>query len=628
MEWLRVIWDFIISYLALLAEPFRQSALFSSEHAYFGLLLIVLLAVILLSIQWRKPKHIPPDTVSSQKGRSASLGIVGPFLGPRGPGKIRIVIGLLKEAGSIQCSLLLGQTVVDSKTVEPGFGVFKSFAFDFEGLTEGKKYNYRFERSKGGDVDLEGIGVEDCYFIAPGNFSEDDSFILMSCHNPYEIDKNTKNPWVMWDRLLGKIESDNSIKLLVLGGDQVYNDDVEGEFMSELREDEAARKHDPNLDQKLRERFARQYQVFWENPSYRKVLARIPSIAIWDDHDITDGWGGRPESYKKKSAEFRPEWARYFKIAQEAFDAYQAVRNPQPLVGVPENVRTFCSDFGCNRIYMMDFRTEKCSKESRLWGPDHKKVFLNSIARVPDSIKRVFFLSPVVPLRTDFDIDKKLTGWANMLFKFWRWKEQNPWLASKLWLFPAWLGWFWLVFTWFNHPMIAAAIFVLAAVTSVLFLVLTAFQNIPELPRLTDDLEDSLGAECNRETLKEILNALFGLKANGGKEVVVLSGDIHLCGMTEIIEGEGDAAHSIAQVVSSPISYKPTPPAVEGFTTSTEEIDVGVSGPVRHYARNIFYTSRRNFAQIFPGRLGDAAQRPFVFYLEGHERPLKVPHCF
>lgn len=62
------------------------------------------------------------------------------------------------------------------------------------------------------------------------------------------------------------------------------------------------------------------YKKFWDNVHYRKVLCYLPAILMWDDHDITDGWGWREDSFvDTESATFKPEWARLFEAARGAF---------------------------------------------------------------------------------------------------------------------------------------------------------------------------------------------------------------------------------------------------------------------------------------------------------------------
>lgn len=572
--------------------------------------------------------------------------VVGPILGASRPGEIRIVIGLPHLAyHDLSCIVEGGSGMqTEPQAAKRGHGLFGVYEFQFKGLTPGAEYRYRFE-ANGHPIDLQfGLTQEDCWFKAPSEFTEKDSFVMMSCHNPFETKKGSADEgWAMWKELKARVESDPSIRFLVLGGDQVYNDDVEQECLPKIRK----RPDDANLHDSVRERFFRQYQLFWEDLNYRKVMARVPSIAMWDDHDITDGWGGNLASFA--GCEISPEWCKYFDLASEAFNAYQASRNPTPLQGIPGKARSFCFDFGENRIYMLDHRTERNCEKRVLWSKEHKRAFEQSLAAIADPIKRVFVLCPTVPFRTNFELDRRLGWWTRKLFEFVQWLERRDRLRRFLfWVLIA------LTILW---PLcfVGAALDYLDIVDlsgkgveygklmlmagSGLFLIWTiilltsglaeAIIRIPELPKLTDDLDDGLSSEANRGSLKDILYALFDLKRKNGLEVVILSGDIHLAGASEVVQDREGQSLSILQVVSSPIAYQPMPKVAEGFSSTTSEMVLEDGERDKLYARNIFYTSKRNFAQVFPGRIkAGSSEAAVYFFMEGHRLPLCIPACF
>src|SRR5690606_28805611 len=91
--------------------------------------------------------------------------------------------------------------------------------------------------------------------------------------------------FAMWERLFSIISSPDgeNIKLLIQGGDQVYHDDIEKTCLSLLSSE--------TIDEDaITAEVVRIYQHFYGPSHYRKILARIPSVAMLDDHDITDGW--------------------------------------------------------------------------------------------------------------------------------------------------------------------------------------------------------------------------------------------------------------------------------------------------------------------------------------------------
>jgi len=567
--------------------------------------------------------------------------VVGPFLGASPPGEIKIIIGLPHLAHpKIKCVIesVTGTTELEAPREHGLFGVY---TFHFKGLTKDAEYRYRFEVG-GQPIELQfGMDYADCHFSAPSEFFSEHSFISMSCHNPFETKEGSADHgWAMWNKLYQRIKSDPSIKLLVLGGDQVYNDDVEAEYISKITKNP----DDTNLLNKVRERFIRQYQLYWENLEYRKVLAQIPSIAMWDDHDITDGWGGRLESFN--GTEISTGWKKYFELAREAFLAYQASRNPGELPNLPNGAQSFFYDFGPNRIYMLDNRAERNSKQQILWSDTHRDICFQSLAAVPDAIRKIFVLCPTVPFRTNFDEDRRLGRWTSILFLYVQQMEKHAtvrkWLLAMLILLTgtvlagyllAGLDYMGIInisterVAWGKMSLFIGLIFSVPWAASMGTAGLAELiLRVPELPRLTDDLEDGLSSDANRPALTELLRKLFLLRQRG-VEVVVMSGDIHLAGVSEIIQITKERTTSILQVVSSPIAYQPMPKAVEGFSTTTSEMVLEDSETEQLFARNIFYISKRNFAQIFPSKIG-TDEPPYIYHLEGHRCPVVIPSSF
>lgn len=63
------------------------------------------------------------------------------------------------------------------------------------------------------------------------------------------------------------------------------------------------------------------YRYAFGLPAMDSALAMAPSVMMWDDHDVRDGWGSQND-------EHHPEWRNYYRNARDAFVAYQASRNP------------------------------------------------------------------------------------------------------------------------------------------------------------------------------------------------------------------------------------------------------------------------------------------------------------
>lgn len=537
--------------------------------------------------------------------------VIGPFLGPRGKTGVEIFIALPEHSVTKLCCKLFGnenEVVEESNSQIEESDIYKLFSFKFEGLEDNKDYNYKFFLN-GKILDLEGdLTEKDCRFQILGENNENKSFILMSCHNPFQEEKGSADDgWAVWKQLSNHLQKDKSVRLLILGGDQVYNDDVEREYIKKLG------KSDGSVENELKGRFIKQYQKYWGHLDYRKVLASTLSVAMWDDHDITDGWGSRPESFDpKENTGFKKNWWRFYEVASESFKVYQASRNPS-------SIYKFSSilDWGNKRFVLADFRSERNAEKDQLWTEEHKNKVLSKLRETPQEIEQIFFVSPVVAFRTNFSGDRRLAKVSKWLFGYRKWFKQFKW--KWLVLIIGVLLFFMPYFYSFN--------FFLELICQLLGLILALswiVPFIPELPDLSDDMEDGLSSDSNMESLKEILEILIGL-ARENKCVYLLSGDIHIGGLTEIIDTRESPGVQLLQVVSSPIAYKPMPKVVAGFTTTTSEMLVReCPDNKRLFARNIFYSSKRNFAQIFP----EKKEQAIFFHFEGHEFPTVFPKKF
>lgn len=578
-------------------------------------------------------------TVSSELAKkSPNVRVIGPFLGLPIPGVVRIVLGLPHFPPETEVNCLIfndgDQITLSSKTSADSFRVAW---FDLKGLKPGAKYRYSFQ-IQGQALDLEGgLTDTDLWFVAPGNPNPSDSFILMSCHNPFMTKPGSaERGWAMWENLHDKINKDDSIRFLILAGDQLYCDDIEDEYIKKL----VAKPDDTDLQLEVKKRFIRQYQLFWEDIHYRRILARIPSYAMWDDHDITDGWGGRLESFDN-AGDFLLGWKVYYQIAREAYGAYQGIRNPLPIPGVPRTSVTYFFDYGSARFLMFDFRSEKNSAKRQLLSSVHEEVIYQFIEETPENITTLFAISPVCPLRTNISEDKRVTG----ILKVWlKWqlgvegsKKKKNKLLRRLRFGRAWVLVAFLLLA-FGSPMeLNYTAFwtdfgqIAFLITGVIFWGFHECTQLlatkDELPKLTDDMEDGLSSPINIPVLRRLLKSLFSWQSKAGKKAIILSGDIHAAGVTEIICRNNGLNQTIPQYVSTPVAYTPMPKAVEGFTTTTSEIIVS-SDDWEIFARNVFYISKRNYAQIFPFKFKETPENPVHFYLEDHQLPLTMPAQF
>ncbi|OAN75370.1 hypothetical protein A8B78_16530 [Jannaschia sp. EhC01] len=156
------------------------------------------------------------------------------------------------------------------------------------------------------------------------DFSGDLRLAYASCNGEEhgDMDRHEDERNAMWAHLAAQ-HREAPFALLLHGGDQVYADEAtQGHPLSEEWPDSLPRDplpHDlDDLGVHLRERFAARYIAQLKHADYAWLVARVPSLAQWDDHDICDGWGSL-----RRSRTYSPVGQVLFDVAKEAALAFQ-----------------------------------------------------------------------------------------------------------------------------------------------------------------------------------------------------------------------------------------------------------------------------------------------------------------
>ncbi len=164
------------------------------------------------------------------------------------------------------------------------------------------------------------------------SFDGDIRVAFVSC-NGQEAGDRGRDPAernAMWRRL-AREHADAPFNLLLHGGDQIYADEVldAHPLIRRWADGETVRPTQAELDELAgalrRAFFARYIGVLGEEES-SSLMSRIPSLAVWDDHDICDGWGSMPAA--KLDA---PIGQLLFEIAREFYLVFQFGSAPDDL---------------------------------------------------------------------------------------------------------------------------------------------------------------------------------------------------------------------------------------------------------------------------------------------------------
>lgn len=184
--------------------------------------------------------------------------------------------------------------------------------------------------------------------------------------------------------------------LLLFLGDQVYADETTDEMRAFI---ESRRDIDkpPGAELADYEEYAHLYRLAWSDPVNRWLLSTVPSLMIFDDHDVRDDWN-TSQTWREQMAE-KPWWHGRIVAALASYWVYQHLGNlsvaeraedeiwrrvvahdgPEELdLGevldafaarvdeVPESYRwSFARDLGRSRLVVVDSRAARVLDPSR-----------------------------------------------------------------------------------------------------------------------------------------------------------------------------------------------------------------------------------------------------------------------
>jgi hypothetical protein len=199
----------------------------------------------------------------------------------------------------------------------------------------------------------------------------------------------------LWQRL-ARDHADNPFGLLIQGGDQLYADEM-------LQVNEATRRWEKGeppgpvdteaLAADLRAFLVTRYLELYSQPEPAWLMARVPSLCMWDDHDICDGWGSLYETQLDS-----PVGRTVFAVAREAFLVFQHGVRPDEVPAICGDASgeslTWCAELPGLTLIAPDLRSER--RPDRVMGEAGWSAFEAALANARG--ERILVLSSVPAL--------------------------------------------------------------------------------------------------------------------------------------------------------------------------------------------------------------------------------------
>lgn len=324
------------------------------------------------------------------------------------------------------------------------------------------------------------------------------SFLALSCNEPYspKHEGMYARDLSLWLRAAARARGEDSQGQIperpqfALGlGDQVYVDpdpdaDEPIAFFKGDRSNEWLIEHDGDA---LARALGVVYRYNFSLPPLVDALSRLPSMMMWDDHEIRDGWGSHcdddPESPCEEGAEV---WRNYFREARHAFIAHQLLRSyPPGTIGQAQYDSLVEGDRTLHRPFSHGERVHVLMLDSRSTRSRTTSIFDSTAQAATDA-----------------------------------------WLA--------------------RGSAEAGDLYVLA--TGVPLFPSRRVRSVPSGLGFADDLRDSWDSPRNLEARKDLLGMIkehFRARENANDRLLVLSGDVHHSAVYYISLGDDVIGHEV-----------------------------------------------------------------------------------
>jgi len=338
--------------------------------------------------------------------------------------KLTLTVGQKKKTVPFKQKAVVGGNIfwrAEFKTSVGPTGVFQDYAIKHEAAPLADQHGRQAWR-----------------FYVPGR-TEEPRIAYISCNgfSSAKLARDTDEPYALWQRMQEEQQKSRPntqpppLSLMLFGGDQIYADEIwESRRCPTLQhwsEMTWAAQNKANETVQMRKEVAAFYDwVYldrWKDEHLSLMLATVPSVMMWDDHDIFDGWGSYPEERQKCDV-----FKCVFVEAARVFDIFQMRCSARSRLN-PQTHRTFHLLFRDYHILALDNRSERTGKQ--IMSEPHWVEFKACLAEIgKEPPKNLIILSGMPVVYRSFATVEKLfetTPWHEELED----DVQDQWSATS-----------------------------------------------------------------------------------------------------------------------------------------------------------------------------------------------------
>ncbi len=340
--------------------------------------------------------------------------------------------------------------------------------------------------------------------------------------------------------------------LLLMGGDQVYADSI---WIDRKEASAIVRWNDEGQNTKAKfsslmevqvERFyLRLYIERWSQSGPSEAYASIPTLMMWDDHDIFDGWGSYEPDLQKCPVHqgIFAIASKYFRLFQQHCVSATEVPGTLATTSLDQNHHSFGFSLGPIAIVAPDLRGSRT--DTQILGRTHMDelvAWIDGLATQTVKPKHLILMLSLPLMYPSFQMLESALGF------------------------------------------------------------------IPGKWDLEDDLRDHWTSRPHKEERLRLIHRLLDFARKANCRVTILSGDVHVAAVSTITANastDPSNVNVINQLISSAIVNAPPPASALFFlnhvATWTEDIDRNIVGEMKTYpGTSTTFIPKRNWLSLQP----------------------------
>lgn len=276
-----------------------------------------------------------------------------------------------------------------------------------------KAYRYNFASTLGSLVSTLSYFVDGNKFevAVPGAQSPRMAYASCNGFSSLKDMKHVSEKNHLWGKMRVKLETDAPYHIILLGGDQVYADGL-WELVPSIKtwneysiKKGNKAKFTERMKAEIEDFYFNLYTERWSQPEIAYMLARVPMIAMWDDHDLFDGWGSYPSDRQQCEV-----FQGIGDAARKAFMVFQQqLSNGEVRNGAIASSCGFSFGYKVGKVAIlaMDMRSERTGE--RVLSPEHWGEVYRWLDEL-DSIDHLIVMSSIPVVYPGFDTLEQLLG--------------------------------------------------------------------------------------------------------------------------------------------------------------------------------------------------------------------------